>query len=595
MNSQTPPHNEPATHTSQIAYTHQPLIDFSFVLSALGLRNALLSPGSRCAPLVLSMVRNPHIETRTFSDERSAAFVALGMAQQTGQAVALVCTSGTAAMNYGPALAEAFFQHIPLLVLTADRPAEWIDQQDGQTVRQQGLHTLHTKGSYQLPADYTHPDAPWYIQRVAAEAYHLATRSPAGPVHINIPIREPFYPTPHTHISLEPSVKVIREWEEVRLIGNPVLEKIENAVRSGEKILWVSGQDAPCEPLQAQLAALPYPVVTDVISNLQGEQGFITSQDLGLANLPPAQAEALRPDLLITWGGSVISKNLKLFLRKYAPRAHWHVQEAGAVADTFQSLTDIVRASPLAFAEAFRAHAQGVAPTAFQHAWQSLDTHLHTAIRSALSDKTADTWHEPALVFQLLNALPEGTVLHLANSMAVRYANFVGLPAQRGIEVRANRGTSGIDGSVSTAVGHALASPDKLHVLLTGDLSLFYDRNAFWHIYALPNLRVVLLNNHGGAIFKMIEGPAKLPEADAYFQTQQPLDARHLAMESQLPYYHSEHWDSFEEVLPRLFEPHAKAVVWELSTSAEASVAAVHALKQQVTHARAQFYEASRL
>jgi 2-succinyl-5-enolpyruvyl-6-hydroxy-3-cyclohexene-1-carboxylate synthase len=172
----------------------QPILDLVSLCAKKGIKNAILSPGSRCAPISLAFARHPDIHARTVSDERSAAFIALGMAQQHEKPVALVCTSGSAAYNYAPAIAEAFFQQIPLLVITADRPPEWIDQWDGQTIRQAEIFGKHVKGFFSFPDEFGHPDKIWHANRLANEAINLACEYPAGPVHINIPLREPFYP-----------------------------------------------------------------------------------------------------------------------------------------------------------------------------------------------------------------------------------------------------------------------------------------------------------------------------------------------------------------------------------------------------------------
>jgi 2-succinyl-5-enolpyruvyl-6-hydroxy-3-cyclohexene-1-carboxylate synthase len=172
----------------------QPIIDLASICAQKGVKNAILSPGSRCAPITLAFARHPDIQTRTISDERSAAFIALGMAQQLNMPVVLICTSGSAAYNYAPGVAEAFFQQIPLIVITADRPPEWIDQWDGQTIRQTEIYGKHVKGFFQFPDEYGHQDKVWHANRIVNEAINLSKEFPAGPVHINIPLREPFYP-----------------------------------------------------------------------------------------------------------------------------------------------------------------------------------------------------------------------------------------------------------------------------------------------------------------------------------------------------------------------------------------------------------------
>jgi 2-succinyl-5-enolpyruvyl-6-hydroxy-3-cyclohexene-1-carboxylate synthase len=173
----------------------QPIYDIAAICARKGLTNAVLCPGSRNAPLVIAFTRHPEIKSRTFSDERSAGFVALGLAQQRKEAVMLVCTSGTAAYNFAPAVAEAYFSHIPLLVFTSDRPAEWITQMDGQAIHQAEIFGKHVKKSFQLPQEYEHRDNQWAINRMVNEAINLAVQEPKGPVHLNVPFRS-LYPTP---------------------------------------------------------------------------------------------------------------------------------------------------------------------------------------------------------------------------------------------------------------------------------------------------------------------------------------------------------------------------------------------------------------
>lgn len=173
--------------------THQAIYDIAEICAQHGIQNAVLCPGSRCAPLTLAFANHAAITCRTLSDERSAGFIGLGLAQQTHTPSVLVCTSGSAAYNFAPSVAEAFFQQIPLVVFTADRPAEWIDQWDGQTIRQENIFGGHVKRAYNLPSD-SHPDSVWHINRVVNEAIALAQTFPAGPVHINVPLREPLYP-----------------------------------------------------------------------------------------------------------------------------------------------------------------------------------------------------------------------------------------------------------------------------------------------------------------------------------------------------------------------------------------------------------------
>ncbi|MFT4033834.1 MAG: thiamine pyrophosphate-binding protein, partial [Siphonobacter sp.] len=195
----------------------QPVLDLVELCVRKGIRYAVISPGSRSAALTLAFARHSEIETKVIPDERVAGYVALGMAQQLRSSVAVVCTSGTAALNLAPAVAEAYFLKVPLLILTADRPSEWIQQQDGQMIYQQDVFGKHVKQSHQLPADYPHPDAAWYMERLVNQVISIAESQPQGPVHLNLPIREPFYPTTEEVFEFG-RPKVISVWK-----GEPIL------------------------------------------------------------------------------------------------------------------------------------------------------------------------------------------------------------------------------------------------------------------------------------------------------------------------------------------------------------------------------------
>lgn len=508
------------------------------------MRHAILSPGSRCAPLSIAFARHPDIQTRTLSDERSAAFVGLGMARQLREPVVLVCTSGSAAYNYAPAVAEAYYQQIPIFVITADRPPEWIDQLDGQTIRQREIYGRHSKGSYELPVAYGQQaeEDLWYAGRLVAQAVNLSMAYPAGPVHINVPIREPFYPEAGEEPDFDREVKVVRQQPNQQPFTREDAAHLLPAWKVAGKKLIICGQHAYNQELIAAISRISkqqnIPVVADVISNMHPVGGAIKHADVLLAQKDEEILSSLKPDLLITFGLSVMSKNLKLFLRKYRPPQHWHIQPSGTAADTFRSLTQVIHAQPLSF---FKQMPVEEAPSAEQQAffqsWQQQEVPSARFINQLFDagHEKMDQPNEFQAVQEVMRSLPDATHLHLANSMAVRYANLIGLNQQQQVEVFANRGTSGIDGSNSTAVGSALAS-GKLTVLLTGDLAFFYDRNAFWHNYSLPHLRVVLLNNHGGGIFRMIDGPARQPELEEYFVTRQALEAENTARDFGMNY-----------------------------------------------------------
>lgn len=529
------------------------------ICSKKGIKNVILSPGSRCAPLTLAFARHPQIHTRTISDERSAAFIALGMAQQLEQPVALVCTSGSAALNYYPAIAEAFFQQIPLLILTADRPAEWINQYDGQTIFQPDVYGKHVKGSFQFPDSTSNPDLLWHSSRIVNEAINLANQFPPGPVHINIPLREPFYPEKDEELVFTEKPRVFNVLKSKTQPTDESLIKLKSRLEIVQRILIIPGQQRPDPQLQSLLDQLAKNqkavIITDTISNLQSIQ-TISLHDHWLGN--EAISENLKPDLIISFGKSIISKSLKLFLRK-TQASHWHIQADGKAKDTYQRLTRNIAASP-AFILNWLTQNLGIQNAEFYQEWHKLEKSVAENLSQVLEKETFGEY--PALAYSL-NKIPALSKIHVANSMAVRYLNLLG---KRNQEVICNRGTSGIDGSNSTAVGCTFTTKEIV-TLVTGDMAFFYDRNAFWHNYSIPNLRIILLNNHAGGIFRLIDGPKNQPELEEYFETKQKLTAQHLATEYGFFYSKVVNQEELEASLEDFYKDSLHPKILEIETS----------------------------
>ena len=559
----------------------QPILDLVAICAKKGIQNAILSPGSRCAPLTLAFARHPEIHARTIPDERAAAFIALGMAQQLGQPVVLVCTSGSAALNYFPAISEAFFQQIPLLILTADRPTEWIDQWDGQTIFQEEVYGKHVKKSFRFPDSFEQKDQVWHAGRIVNEAINLSKQFPAGPVHINIPLREPFYPTEGEKFEYP---EIPREFTLVTSqtqLSEESLRHIKNRLQEVKRLMIVPGQQKPNPQLQTLLDQLAknkqVVIVSDSISNLQGEQS-ISLHDHWLGN-EKLHAE-LVPDLVITFGKSVISKSLKQFLRKQSC-SHWHIQPDGQAKDTFQHLTRILACSPMGF---FTWLSQNL-PTQegnFAQNWMSLEKRVQAALPEIF--ESVEFGEYPAL-HRVLKKIPPFSKIHLANSMAVRYVNFLG---KRNQEIICNRGTSGIDGSNSTAVGCTFTTKEPV-TLITGDMAFFYDRNAFWHNYNIPNLRVILLNNHAGGIFRIIDGPSKQPELEEFFETSQKLNASHLAEEFGFEYCLAKNQDELEAALLNFYTPSLRPKIIEIESSSPKNVTILKQVKEKVKSVLGEF------
>ena len=527
---------------TEVQNNTQHIYDLVGLCAEYDVEKAVVSPGSRCAPLLIGFGKHPDIETISVTDERSAGFIGLGLAQQSEKPVVLVCTSGTATQNFAPAVTEAFYQQVPLIVLTADRPPEWIDQWDGQTIRQKNLYIDHIKGSFVYDEDSTD---------VAKKALELALEGAPGPVHLNIPIREPFYPESLDDNVLTTETRRAQRKDKINKIENAVWIEFESILNSSDKVLVLGGQLEPNSQLVELLKQLDVAVTGDVISNLHGVDGVIKSSDL----IFKTDNESLMPDFLITLGRSVISKNLKLCLRKHKPKTHWHIG-LGMVGNPFQSLTKTVAISPEVFfmkwIEKKRKNRLATKGTetikklndksAYFSSLLDQQKMVNEKLRSLLEESDFNYF---SAVKKVIQGLPKNSVLHLGNSMPVRIANFIGLNDPT-IDVWCNRGTSGIDGVLSTAVGHSLAEPNRKHTLIIGDLSFFYDQNGLWLNHEFPNnLQIVILNDSGGGIFNMIPGPSSQGDLTELFTTQHQRTAKLTAKEFNMYYQDA---SSIEEI-----------------------------------------------
>lgn len=557
----------------------QAIIDVVELCSRKGISRAIISPGSRNAPLTLAFARHAKIKTYVIPDERSAGFVALGMSQKLHEPIAIICTSGSAVYNYAPAVAEAYYSNVPLIVLSADRPPEWIDQRDGQTIKQRGIFGEHVKGSFQLPDSIDHLDKLCHTHRIINEAINLANGINSGPVHINVPMREPFYPqgalpAPSSDLKVIDSIKGLNSPSDIDH------KKLEKALLNHDRILIVAGQSSMDAETLTTVGKFSVnngiPIITDVISNFSSIASAIVHQDLFLGAIDDAVKESLQPDLVLSFSKSVISKNLKSFLRKFKPKEHWHIGETEQVADTMQSLTGIVKQSMANFCESFSS-TDLAKNNKYLSKWTDLDTNTNEYLNT-LSSK--ELW-ELSIVSDLLKNLPRNSQLHLANSMPVRWANFIN-HRREDIEVFANRGTSGIDGCLSTAVGCALSCSDPVIAIL-GDMSFLYDRNGLWHNYLPDNLRILVINNHGGGIFRLIEGPSQQPELEEFFETRQRLNVKNTINDYDIEYLKAESTDQYNDALTAFLKLEGRTKLLEVQVNSKINKVELEILKRGLT------------
>ncbi|MFB6258443.1 MAG: 2-succinyl-5-enolpyruvyl-6-hydroxy-3-cyclohexene-1-carboxylic-acid synthase [Flavobacteriales bacterium] len=529
-----------------------------------GVGDAVICHGSRNAPLILSLNEEESLRCYPLADERVAAFFALGIAQRTGSPVIVACSSGTATLNMAPAAAEAYYQRIPLLLLTADRPDEWIDQMDGQTIRQERVFEPHVRHSVQLPLEPTTRDALWHTERSINEALNASLYPIPGPAHINVPFREPLYEA--------------FEGEELRVpkafttAPNPVgmnegtLRELEQEWEASERIMLLVGEKGPHPALDEKLDLLSREqgliVLAENLSNLDLSSA-IHHIDRTLKTISQAECPDHAPDLLISIGGAIVSKKVKAFLRENPPRAHWRVDPCGEAIDTYQSLTRILPIPPGRLFDGFMNCGNREKRLAFRDRWLEKERIARECHNSYLQ---MTPWSDLKAFDLILRRIPGGGTLHAGNSSPVRYLQLI--QPRPDLLHRGNRGTSGIDGVISTAAGSAARS-EGLVTGISGDIGFFYDSNALWNPHLPNNLRLILINNGGGGIFRIIEGPSATKELDAFFEGVHELSAEGIAKTFGLPYYFCSDPKGLEEGLEKLYGEANGAALLEVRTPRE--------------------------
>lgn len=482
---------------------------------AKGITNIIISPGSRNAPLTIGFAQNPNFKCYSIADERCAAFFALGIAQQTKKPTAIVCTSGSALLNYYPAVAEAFYSQIPLIVISADRPQSKIDIGDGQTIRQQNVFQNHSVFNANLVEEASVEN-----DLKINKAIEMAILQ-KGPVHINAPFEEPLYETV-TALSVNPKITYSDEILGTKLIENEVeFVSIWNQAKRKLVLVGVNEANTIDDSIIENFATDPSIVVlTETTSNLH-HPSFINSIDTLITPFDDSDFKDFEPEILVTFGGMIVSKRIKAFLRKYKPQHHWHIDTLRAY-DTFSALTQHFVMQPNDFFNAL------LSKTIFTESNYFSQINSIYELRKVRRNEYVEKipFSDFKVFEKVIESLPENSQLQISNSSAIRYAQLIDI--DNSIEVFCNRGTSGIDGSTSTAIGAAVGS-NKQGVFVTGDISFLYDSNALWNSYIPKNFKIILINNGGGGIFRILPGHEEKPVFNTYFETSHHLTAEHLA------------------------------------------------------------------
>jgi len=479
---------------------------------AYGIEDIIVSPGSRNAPLTISFAEDNFFKTKVVVDERSAAFIALGIAQKKRKPVLITCTSGSATLNYAPAIAEAYYQNVPLIIATADRPDEWIGQGEGQCINQPNVFANYCDKNVHLSILEDEKNILENQNKIIDAIQFSILNSKAS--HINLPFDEPLYDKVENNSISIP--KVILK-DDIVIIEN--IEHFSKTFNQSKKIMFICGLNQPDSKLLHQLSELNklYKVVvlTETTSNLYNPK-FISCIDRTLATIDENEIEEFQPDLLISLGGEIISKKIKRFLRNSNLTEHWHIHPTDKK-DTYKQLTHFIQNDPSFFLSKLSRSIQYSTEGNFGNKWYSKsitgqDKHINFVQNCNWSDLKATT------IIQ--DYLPDHSNFHLGNSSAVRYVQLFDMI--KDVTYYSNRGVSGIDGSTSTALGCAFSSKD-LTILLSGDLSFIYDSNSMWTKWP-SNFKVIVINNNGGGIFRIIEGPNTTKQIDDYFEVGNNID-----------------------------------------------------------------------
>nr|WP_314697241.1 2-succinyl-5-enolpyruvyl-6-hydroxy-3-cyclohexene-1-carboxylic-acid synthase [uncultured Prevotella sp.] len=527
------------------------------------IKKAVVCPGSRNSPIVHNLCTCPDIECYPVTDERSAGFVALGMTLADNEAVIVCVTSGSALLNLAPAVAEAYYQNRPLIIISADRPAQWIDQKDGQTIQQHRALEPNVRKSVTLPEPHNDEER-WYCNRLVNEALNAVHINDGSPVHINIPISEPLF---------EYNVPQLPDERNISLLpattNDICVYEIAAKFFRGKKPMVVLGQMIP-EVVGNSLEAIDaLKRVAVVIQEKLSDDDIKPAQPIDEVLKMIGENEAYRPDNIIYIGGTIVSKQLRQFLRKCKCDMSIVVSESGEFCDTFMHVTNIIQGTPEDVIGVFANESEDVKKKDFVTLWnKAFDKAL--AIRKTIKPRFSQMLAVKAFHEKMREEALDGEFFY-ANSSAVRLGNIF---SDQYIYV--NRGVNGIEGSLSTAVGYAIAQQEEEDVYcVIGDLSFFYDQNALWNESLSPNLSILLLNNGGGGIFHQLPGLERSPYRNNAIAAQHTSSAEGICQTHDIVYLSARNEKELYENLNKFFNSEEGPVLMEVFTNAEDDAQAV--------------------
>ena len=536
-------------------------------LQRLGLTTAVICPGSRSAPLAIAFAQHPNIEAIPVLDERSAAFFALGLARRTHKPTALICTSGTAGANFYPAIIEASESCVPLLVLTADRPPELRDCNAGQTIDQQKLFGSYPKAYAELALPSIELPMLAYLRQTLMQSWQRSLGLNPGVVHLNIPFRDPLVPILQSEAqALEATFDAEIFFGHVQPLVAVSPSAVVCPVSPNVRGIIVAGCAQPesperyCRAIAHLSKSLGMPVLAEGLSPLRNYASLnpylISTYDLILRNHNLAQK--LAPDVVIRIGEMPTSRELRQWLAETQPR-QWVIDPSDRNLDPLHGRTTHLQTSVESLAETLSAETSSSSP--YLELWQTADSKIRHAIDQTMTIE--ESLFEGKAAWLLSQCLPNGTPLFISNSMPVRDVEFFWKPGDSAVQPFFNRGTNGIDGTLSTAIG--VAHHHQSSVLLTGDLALLHDTNGFLlRNHFVGHLTIVLINNNGGGIFGMLPIAQFNPPFEEFFATPQHINFANLCQTYDLEYERIHTWGQLVERLNPL--PSQGIRVLELQT-----------------------------
>lgn len=523
------------------------------------IKNIVISPGSRNAPLTLGFNLNPYFKTYSVVDERAAAFFALGIAQQVKFPVVLVCTSGSALLNYYPAISEAYYSNIPLVILSADRPERLLNIGDGQTINQKNVfdknigysENLNQNDNYYLNLFGLRDNNQDKINKALNFSIEKQT-----PVHINIPFSEPLY-----EITNSLSVNTINKLPGLNNQNIKNISSFRNKWQNSIKKIILIGVSSPeilCKKSIDLLASdSSLLVLTENTSNVY-HPSFCNKIDQLIAPLTNKELKEFRPEILITIGGMIISKKIKAIFRDNKPKEHWHIGIHDAN-DTFFCLTKHFKTIPNNIISKLYENFNDNG-TDYHNKWDLIISKRKEKHKKYLSELI---YCDFKVFDYVLKSIPSNSMLQVSNSSAIRYTQLFDIDSS--INVFCNRGTSGIDGSTSTAIGAASVFKGNT-VFITGDLSFFYDSNALWNNFIPTSFRIILINNKGGGIFKILTKDNNTELFKKFFETKHDLYAKDLCNMYGFEYFSSDDEDKLKNVLNDFYNQSEKPRLLEVIT-----------------------------